>query len=551
MNWKPNELLFVPLGGAGEIGMNVNLYHYQGKWLMVDLGINFPDENMPGVDVVLPDLRFLDDKIDDIAGLVLTHGHEDHLGAVPYLWRKLRCPVYGTPFTLALLRAKLKEHGLASKVPLNPMPYNTPTDIAPFSVEMLALTHSIPDAAGLIISVAGKQIFHTGDWKFDPSPQLGGVSDMQRLKALGDAGVLAMIGDSTNAMVEGTTPSEETAKAGLLEAIKKQKGRVAITCFASNVARLNSLIEVAGQVGREVMLVGRALNRAVLAAEESGYLKDWPTLLDVEDFESVPRDKLLLIASGSQGEARSSMTRIGMGTHHLVGLESGDCVLFSSREIPGNESAIAKVAGALVARGIKVIDADDAPIHVSGHPARGDLTAMYQMIRPQIAIPVHGTPRYIQAHVELAQNCQVPYVAEMQNGQVIRLHPAPPKRIGEAEIGMQTREGKDIIPLYGSGLKGRRKLMEHGTISASLVLDGKGRLVASPLIHQSGVMDDEKASDFTAEAMLALEDACADLNKNIRDNDAQVESIVAKTLRSLAKKMAGRRPVVHIHILRV
>ena len=551
MNWQPDELLFVPLGGAGEIGMNVNLYHYDGKWLMVDLGINFPDENMPGVDVVLPDLRFLDDKIDAIAGLVLTHGHEDHLGAVPYLWSKLRCPIYGTPFTLALLRTKLKEHGLASKVQLKPMTYNAPTDIAPFSVEMLALTHSIPDAAGLVISVAGKQIFHTGDWKFDPSPQLGDISDMKRLKALGDAGVLAMIGDSTNAMVEGITPSEATAKAGLLDAIKKEKGRVVVTCFASNVARLNSLIEVAGKVGREVMLVGRALNRAVLAAQESGYLKDWPNLLDVEDFDSVPRKKLLLIASGSQGEPRSSMTRIGMGTHHIVGLEAEDCVLFSSREIPGNEAAIAKVAGALVARGVKVIDADDAPIHVSGHPARGDLTAMYQMIRPEISIPVHGTPRYIQAHVELAQNCQVPYVAEMQNGQVIRLHPGTPKRIGEAEIGMQTREGKDIVPLYGKGLKSRRKLMENGTVSTSLVLDGKGRLIASPTVHQSGVMDDEKASDFATEAMLALEDACAKLNKNIRHDDAQVESIVAKTLRNLAKKMAGRRPVVHIHILRV
>ena len=340
MSWKKKDLLFVPLGGSGEIGMNANLYHYDGVWMMVDLGINFPDDSMPGVDVVLPDLSFLDDKTANLAGLVITHGHEDHLGAVPYLWRKLRCPVYGTAFTLSLLRQKLIEHGLEDDIPLKVIDYNRPVPIGPFTVEMIALTHSIPDPAGLIIKAGGEQIFHTGDWKFDPDPQLGPISDMDRLKSLGDEGVLAMIGDSTNALVEGSTESEETARQGLIDTISQQKGRVAVTCFASNVARLNSLVEVARQTDRSPMLVGRALNRVVEAARHCGYLKDWPDMLSMNDFSLIPRENILMICSGSQGEPRSAMTRIAMGTHHLISMEEGDTVLFSSREIPGNEAAI-------------------------------------------------------------------------------------------------------------------------------------------------------------------------------------------------------------------
>jgi ribonuclease J len=551
MSWKKKDLLFVPLGGSGEIGMNANLYHYDGVWMMVDLGINFPDDSMPGVDVVLPDLSFLDDKTANLAGLVITHGHEDHLGAVPYLWRKLRCPVYGTAFTLSLLRQKLIEHGLEDDIPLKVIDYNRPVPIGPFTVEMIALTHSIPDPAGLIIKAGGEQIFHTGDWKFDPDPQLGPISDMDRLKSLGDEGVLAMIGDSTNALVEGSTESEETARQGLIDTISQQKGRVAVTCFASNVARLNSLVEVARQTDRSPMLVGRALNRVVEAARHCGYLKDWPDMLSMDDFSLIPRENILMICSGSQGEPRSAMTRIAMGTHHLISMEEGDTVLFSSREIPGNEAAIGKVQDSLIMRGIKVITADDAPIHVSGHPARDDMTAMYQMIRPDIAIPVHGTSRHVKAHAQLAKDCQVPQVHIPENGQVIRLAPGPMRVIGGAETGLMTIEGGDIIPLHGEAIQSRRKMMWNGSVTASLVLSERGELCASPMVTQNGIVDGDKASSYLAEAMLLIEDAFTDMPKSARFDDRKVEDMVAKALRGLAKSMAGRKPVIQVHILRV
>jgi ribonuclease J len=551
MNWNKKDLLFAPLGGSGEIGMNANLYHYDGAWMMVDLGINFPDDSMPGVDVVLPDLRFLDDKTADLVGLVITHGHEDHLGAVPYLWKTLRCPVYGTAFTLSLLRQKLIEHGLEDDIPLKVIDYNRPISVGPFAVEMIALTHSIPDPAGLIIKAGGEQIFHTGDWKFDDDPQLGPLSDLNRLKTLGDDGVLAMIGDSTNAMVEGSTESENMARQGLIDTISKQKGRVAVTCFASNVARLNSLVEVARQTDRSPMLIGRALNRVVEAARYCGYLKDWPDMLSMDDFNLIPRENILMICSGSQGEPRSAMTRIAMGTHHLISLEEGDTVLFSSREIPGNEAAIGKVQDCLITRGIKVITADDAPIHVSGHPARDDMTAMYQMIRPDIAIPVHGTSRHVRAHAQLAKDCQIPNVHIPENGQVIRLSPGPIKVIGGAETGLMTIEGGDIIPLHSAAMQSRRKMMWNGTVTASLVLSERAELCASPMVTQNGIVDGDKASCYLAEAILRIEDEFANMGRSARYDDRKIEDMVAKALRGLAKMMADRRPVIQVHIMRV
>jgi ribonuclease J len=551
MNWNKKDLLFAPLGGSGEIGMNANLYHYDGAWMMVDLGINFPDDSMPGVDVVLPDLRFLDDKTADLVGLVITHGHEDHLGAVPYLWKTLRCPVYGTAFTLSLLRQKLIEHGLEDDIPLKVIDYNRPISVGPFAVEMIAMTHSIPDPAGLIIKAGGEQIFHTGDWKFDDDPQLGPLSDLNRLKTLGDDGVLAMIGDSTNAMVEGSTESENMARQGLIDTISKQKGRVAVTCFASNVARLNSLVEVARQTDRSPMLIGRALNRVVEAARYCGYLKDWPDMLSMDDFNLIPRENILMICSGSQGEPRSAMTRIAMGTHHLISLEEGDTVLFSSREIPGNEAAIGKVQDCLITRGIKVITADDAPIHVSGHPARDDMTAMYQMIRPDIAIPVHGTSRHVRAHAQLAKDCQIPNVHIPENGQVIRLSPGPIKVIGGAETGLMTIEGGDIIPLHSAAMQSRRKMMWNGTVTASLVLSERAELCASPMVTQNGIVDGDKASSYLAEAILRIEDEFANMGRSTRYDDRKIEDMVAKALRGLAKIMADRRPVIQVHIMRV
>ena len=551
MNWKSSDILFVPLGGSGEIGMNANLYHYDDQWLMVDLGINFPDETMPGVDVVLPDLRFLDDKLDKLQGLVVTHGHEDHLGAIPYLWEKIKCPIYGSPFTMALLRQKLKERCPDLPIPLRVLDYNKHQKIGAFDIEMVALTHSIPDPAGLIINVGGETIFHTGDWKFDDDPQLGPLSDIDRLDQLGEDGVLAMIGDSTNAMVEGSTASEAVARQGLIDVIKGEKGRVAVTCFASNVARLNSLIEAAREAERSPMLIGRALNRAYEAARSCGYLDDWPDMIPMEEFGLIPRENILLICSGSQGEPRSAMTRVANGTHHMVSLEPGDAALFSSREIPGNEVAIQKVHDNLIARGIKVITADDADIHVSGHPARDDMTLMYQKIRPEIAIPVHGTLRHVTAHADLARQCQVPNVYIPENGHVISLSRTGTSVKGEAETGLMTIDGDDVVPLHNDALSSRRKMLWNGTVSAAIVLSERAELCTSPMISQSGVIEGSKASTYLAEAMLKVEDELAAMTKKDRNNDDKITDKLSGALRRLARQMVDRRPVIHIHIMRV
>jgi len=549
--WQRDDLLFVPLGGSGEIGMNANLFHHDDQWLMVDLGISFPDDTMPGIDVVLPDLSFIEDHRAKLAGLVITHGHEDHLGAIPYLWERLKCPIYGTPFTLALVRGKLQERLPNARVKLISLPLNTPVSVGSFDVEMISLTHSIPDPAGLVLRAGGKTIFHTGDWKFDEDPLIGPISDLAALKKLGDAGVDIMIGDSTNAMVEGRTGSEADARKGLLDTIGKLKGRVAVTCFASNVARVDSLVRIAQQTGRSPMLVGRALHRVTEAAKSCGYLKDWPDLVSEDDFDLIPKENLLMVCTGSQGEARSALARIASGSHHMVRLEKGDAVLFSSREIPGNEPAISRVQDNLIRRGIQVITDDDAPIHVSGHPGREDMTEMYQLIRPKVAIPVHGTARHLQAHAALARSCQVSKTIIPENGDVICLDGEASKVISRADTGILTYEAGEVIPLDSATIRDRRRMLWNGHVSASVVLSLSGELCLAPSITQNGLNDGHRADDFIAEASLKVEDVLLAMKRNDRLDDAAVTNSVSQALRGLAKTMFQRRPAVQVHVMRV
>ena len=549
--WSAQDLMFVPLGGSGEIGMNANLFHYQDQWLMVDLGISFPDETMPGIDVVLPDLSFIEKRRKSLAGLVITHGHEDHLGAIPYLWERLKCPIFATPFTLALVRAKLRENLPDAKVELIALPFNAPVEIGSFSVEMISLTHSIPDPAGLVLRAGGKTIFHTGDWKFDEDPLLGPVSDQNALKALGDAGVDVMIGDSTNAMVEGRTGSEADARDGLIKEIKKATGRVAVTCFASNVARVNTLVHAAKATGRSPILIGRALHRITEAARSCGYLQDWPDLLSEDDYDLVPRENVLMICTGSQGEPRSAMSRIALGSHHSISLDKGDTVMFSSRQIPGNEPAIAKVQDNLIRRGIHVVTDDDAPIHVSGHPARDEMAEMYQLIRPQLAIPVHGTARHLKAHAALAKSCQVPATLIPNNGDMIVLNDGEAAMIGTAETGLQTFEGGEVISIDSDTMRDRRRMLWNGSVTASVVLSLSGDLCLAPQISQSGLSEGYRADDYLAEASIRIEDAILGLSDEKVLDDQRVTEVCAQALRGLAKSMFKRRPMVQVHVLRV
>ena len=379
---KRDELLFLALGGAGEIGMNLNLYGHAGKWLMVDLGITFGDESTPGVEVIMPDISFIKERVGDLVGLVLTHAHEDHIGAVPYLWPQLKCPLYATPFTASVLRRKLEEAGLAKEAPITLIPMSGKVSLAPFEVELITLTHSIPEPNAVVIRTPLGAVLHTGDWKLDPTPLVGEATDEAALRKLGDGGVLAMVCDSTNVFVEGASGSEADVRDSLREVIGKLNDRVAVGCFASNVARLETITRVAMEHGRQVALIGRSMWRMVASAQENGYLTDLPEFIQEHDVGYFPRDKILMICTGSQGEPRSALARIARKEHPHVTLEPGDTVVFSSRTIPGNEKSIAQLQNDLTRQDVRVITDREEDIHVSGHPARDELIEMYQMIRP-------------------------------------------------------------------------------------------------------------------------------------------------------------------------
>ncbi|MEC8539045.1 MAG: ribonuclease J [Pseudomonadota bacterium] len=553
--YKASDLLFVPLGGSGEIGMNANLYHYDGSWLMVDLGISFPDDSMPGIDVVLPDLSFIEQRRDSLAGLVLTHGHEDHLGAIPYMWSRLRCPIYGSAFTLALLRRKLSENGNQDDIPLIEISPGTVTEVGAFSVEMVGLTHSIPDPTALAIRCDAGTVLHTGDWKFDAAPGLGNQTDTERLAQIGDEGVLAMVGDSTNAMVEGRTGSEADAEAGLRDVIAAAKGRVAVTCFSSNVARFQSIVRAAQASDRSVAVVGRAIKRAISAAQEVGYLRDLPDFVREEDIDLLPRDNLVIICTGTQGEPRAAMAKIAAGVHESVTLEQGDTVIYSSRQIPGNEPAIAKVQDALIRRRINLVTDDDAPVHVSGHPSRDEMVEMYGLVKPRIAIPVHGTARHLVAHAELAETCQVRQTLLPDNGTVIRL--AGKGGDSEAEIidnvktGALTHEKGKIVEIQSDMMRARRRMLWNGVVTTSLVMNRSGALCAVPAVSQTGIGDEAAAADYIAKASIAVEDALSGMTRNARRDDGSVEEIAGQALRRVARSMFGLRPIVHVHVMRL
>lgn len=557
--YKKEDLLFVPLGGSGEIGMNANLYHYDDSWLMVDLGISFPDESTPGIDVILPDLTFIEKRKDKLAGLVLTHGHEDHLGAIPYLWNRIQCPIYGSAFTLALLRRKLAESRFDYEVPLIEMGIGAIEQIGAFSVELVGLSHSIPDPAALAIRTDAGMVLHTGDWKFDKTPMLGEDTDTARLAALGGEGVLAMVGDSTNAMVEGRSGSEADAHAGLTKAIAAATGRVAVTCFASNVARIESIVRAAQANDRSVAIVGRALARAISAAREVGYLRNLPDLVPEGDIELVPRSNLVVICTGTQGEPRAALARIAAGAHESVSLEAGDTVIYSSRQIPGNENAISKVQDMLVRRKINLVTDEDAPVHVSGHPARDEMSEMYGLVRPQIAIPVHGTARHLIAHAELAESCQVGQSIIPDNGTMIRLNGRSEGDDGnfQAEIiynvhtGTLTHERGKIMDLQSDMLRARRRILWNGAVTASVILNRSGRLCAVPAVSQTGISDNAAADDYIAAASIAIEDAVEGLGTRTRRNDASVEEVVSQAVRRVAKAMFGLRPIALVHVIRL
>lgn len=545
------ELLFVPLGGAGEIGMNLNLYGYDGKWLMIDCGVTFGDDTTPGIDLIMAETAFIEERQEDLVGMVLTHAHEDHIGAVPHLWPRLRCPLYATPFTAKMLRNKLAEVGLEGTAKVTEIEMSGRFDVGPFELELVTLTHSIPEPNGVVIRTGAGTVLHTGDWKLDPDPLIGDVADEAALRRVGDDGVLAMIGDSTNALVEGDSGSEAAVRESLMELIGGLTGRVVVACFASNVARVETIAKVAAAHDRSVALVGRSLWRITEAARATGYLADVPPFLTEHDFGYLPRENVLLICTGSQGEPRAALPRIAKGSHSKVTLEPGDTVIFSSRIIPGNEKAIGYLHNDLVNLGVDVVTERDHFVHVSGHPARDELIRMYQWVRPEIAVPVHGELRHMQGHAELARACQVPFAPVVSNGDVLRLAPDGPEFLGAVTHGRLAVDGARVVPLQTEDMRSRKHMARHGSAVISLMLDKGGFAVAEPQLSAPGLLgdgeDDEELSEIARAEVL---DAIVDLPANRRRDDDEVREAARKALRRFFRQELGKKPLVDVHLMR-
>jgi ribonuclease J len=548
MNGDPGDFAFLPLGGTGEIGMNLNLYRYGGKWLAVDCGIGFGGAENPEVEVMMPDPGFIVERRDKLVGLVITHAHEDHIGAVAWLWPQLRCPIFATPFAAAVLRRKLAEAQLLGQVKLTVIPTGGAFDLPPFGLRFLRVAHSIPEAQALVITTPAGIVLHTGDWKLDPEPLVGPPTDEAGLAALGDQGVLAMICDSTNAMVEGHSGSEADVRRSLSVLIRSLRGRVAVTCFASNVARVESLALAARDAGRQVALVGRSLRNLDAAARSCGYLRDLPPFLSEDDVGSVPDDNLLILITGSQGEARAALARVALDTHPRVVLGEGDTVIFSSRMIPGNERAIGTVQDNLVRRGVILMTDVDHLVHVSGHPARDELRRLYRLVRPRYAVPVHGEWRHLAAHADLARDAgAIPLLLE--DGDLLSLSSNRPEVIESVPVGRLVLDGNRLVPFTGGVLAARRRMLFNGVVLASLVVDDAGRLRGTPKVSAPGLFEPEDPETARIAAEFAA--ALADVPAASRRDDAALEEVARAALRRALGKRLGKRPLVDVHLLRV
>ncbi len=545
------ELLFLPLGGTGEIGMNLNLYGHDGRWLMVDLGVTFADASLPGVDVLMPDPAFIEERRDNLAGLVLTHAHEDHIGAVGHLWPRLRCPIYATAFTATMLYPKLVEAGIQNEVELIEVPMSGCFSVGPFEIELITLTHSIPEPNALVIRTPAGSVLHTGDWKLDPEPLVGDNFDEAALRALADENILAMVCDSTNAMVDGDSGSEAEVRSSLMELIGGLKNRVAVACFASNVARLETVFKVAEAHGRRVALAGRSMRRVYQAARDCGYLQGLAPPIDDEHVDYLPREEVLLLCTGSQGEPRSALWRIANDDNPRVKLEPGDAVVFSSRIIPGNDISIFKLQNRLVQEGIEIITDDDHFIHVSGHPAREELTQMYQWVRPRIAVPVHGEPRHLAEHARLARTCQVPEQVVGQNGTLIRLAPGPAKIVDHVPSGRLALDGNRLMDLNSEVLRGRKKMAFNGAAVVTLVIGADNLFQGEPMITASGLLDLPDEADKLALICEGVRQALKSLSPAARRDDEAVKDKARGTVRQAFKRMLGKRPVTEVHLVRL
>jgi ribonuclease J len=552
---RPDELMFAPLGGVGEIGMNLSIYglgnRHQRSWLAVDLGVSFGDEeHLPGIDLIMPDIRFLEQERKNLVGLVLTHAHEDHFGAIIDLWPRLRCPIYATKFSAALFEAKCAAERNSPDIPVTVVPSGGRIEIGPFGVEFIPVAHSIPESHALAIHTAAGIVVHTGDWKIDPTPIIGPPTDERRFRELGDEGVLALIGDSTNAVRDGRSPSEIEVARTIAELVKAAKGRVAVTTFASNVGRLRAVADAAREAGREVVVVGRAMARVVQVARETGHMDGVQDFRSAEVYGHLPADKVLALCTGSQGEPRAALARIARDDHPEVTLNGGDTVIFSSRTIPGNEKAVGAIINGLVAQGIKVITDRTRLVHVSGHPRCDELRDMISWVRPHLLIPVHGEALHLSEHAQLARASGVPKVLICKNGDLVRLGPGDPGIIDELPSGRLYKDGVILEDSKSRAVVERRRMAFAGCVFVAIAVTDKGELVEDPEVDLVGIPEKNMAGEILDDIVFeTVVSTVKELPRTRRrDPDAMAES-VRRAVRAAVAEEWGKKPLCYIHVL--
>jgi len=549
-----DNFYFLPLGGSEQFGINLNVYIADGDMIAIDCGIGFADERFPGIDLLLPDPQFLEDYQDNLKGMIITHAHEDHIGAVARLWKRFKCPLYATEFTAAVLKKKLAEENLR-KVPVHIIALNEPVHLGAFEIHPLHVSHSVPQSVSLLVKTSHGNVLHSGDWNLDPAPVLGDKTDEIGFKAAGKAGVLAYIGDSTNAEVDGFSGSESDVEKGLKSLFSECKSKVLITSFSSNIGRIKSIAKAAAASERHVAIIGRSLHRMIGCAKECGYLNDVPDFVDEDDIGLIPDEKLVVIATGSQGESRAALAKISRGDHRSLKLKRDDTVVFSSRVIPGNEKEINTVKNNLTGAGVRVITPNDTSykIHVSGHPCRDEIAQMFQWLKPRCVIPVHGERTQLEAHAKFAQSCQVKHSLVPSNGSLIKLNGKTPEIIDHIETDVLAVDAKRVINSNHASIRERKKMQYTGVLHVSIAIDGKGKLVSEPRFNMLGLIDLDNPGEEQIEDNLSLEIESVIDDMSFEDllDDHYIEEELRIGLRRFCHHVLGIKPKTNVHVLRV
>ena len=549
------ELLFCPLGGSGEIGMNMNLYAYgteeNQKWLIVDMGITFADDSIPGIDLIYPDAGVILEKKEDLLGIVLTHAHEDHIGSIVHIWPKLKCKIYATPFTAVLIQEKFKEKKIDITNYLKIVALNSKIDLGPFKIDFVTLTHSILEPNGLSITTPVGVVLHTGDWKVDPNPLIGNKVDEKKLRAIGEKGVIAMICDSTNVFSPGRAGSEQDVRESLLKIISNQKKRVLVTSFASNVARMESIFYIAKHTKRKISLVGRSMHRIYKAAKQCGYLKDVIEPLDPRDANKIPKENIIYLCTGSQGEPMGGLNRIANEIHPDVNLESGDTIIFSSKIIPGNEKKLYALQNLIVKRDIEVITEENAFVHVSGHANRDDLKDMYKWVKPRCIIPVHGEHRHMKEHISFAKEMQIPFNLKVENGDIIKISKdQQPEIIDKAPTGKIYLDGKIAVALDSLSIKERKNISINGLLEITLIISNNGK-IKKPIISFRGIPEEELSETFKFDLEDQIIKTCRSFAVNNFNQEKNLIDTIKQNCRKIVKEKTGKRPFTNINVARV